>query len=133
WEGCTDARGTVLLLRRVLCGPPAERTDRGRVGGGGLDLAPAAHRSPSCRQSARRAGPDQDRSLEALRRDAPDGPARASRAAGREPAAEYLYLPEPHRWAAEHHQPPRARVVARAPARGSSLPYDFTVLDHLCD
>ena len=67
------------------------------------------------------------------RRDAPDGRARASRAAGREPAAEYLHLPEPHRSAAEHHQRPRARVEACAPARGSSRQDDVPGAAHLRD
>jgi integrase len=36
-------------------------------------------------------------------------------------------------WAAEHHQRPRARVEARAPASGSSLPNDVPDPAHLCD
>src|SRR2546430_4250755 len=41
-------------------------------------------------------------------------------------SAEYLHLPEPHRWGAEHHQRPRARVEACAPAHGSSRSEEHT-------
>src|SRR2546430_7639353 len=47
--------------------------------------------------------------------------------------AEYLHLPEPQRWGAEHHQRPRARVEACAPAHGSSLQDDVPDPAHLRD